>query len=43
MVMGKNATRKASIRLDRVPVPNQTMNSGAMEIFGITCETTMTG
>ena len=43
MVIGKNAIRNASSRLDIVPVPNQTMNSGAMEIFGITCETTMTG
>ncbi len=43
IVIGKNATRKASSRLGRVPVPNHTMNKGAMEIFGMTCETTMTG
>src|SRR5262249_43796858 len=35
IVIGKNATRKASSRLDMVPVPNHTMNKGAMEIFGV--------
>ena len=43
IVMGKNAIRNASSRLDMVPVPNHTMNKGAMEIFGMTCETTITG
>src|SRR5215475_11137221 len=43
MVMGKKATRKASNKQDTVPVPNQTMKRGAMEIFGTTCETTMIG
>src|SRR4029453_4255616 len=43
MVLGKNATQKGRSKLDMVPVPNHTMNNGAMEIFGIPCETTMTG
>jgi hypothetical protein len=43
MVIGKKAIRKASSRLDMAPVPNHTMNKGAMEIFGMICETTMTG
>ena len=43
IVIGKKAIRKASNKLDIVPVPNQTMNKGAIEIFGTTCETTMIG
>ena len=43
MVMGKKATRNASSRLGMSPVPNHTMNSGAIEIFGITCKMTMIG
>jgi hypothetical protein len=35
------AFRKASSKLGIIPVPNQTMNRGAMEMFGTTCETTM--
>src|SRR5262245_44884999 len=31
IVIGKNATRKASSRLDMVPVPNYTMKKGEME------------
>jgi hypothetical protein len=43
IVIGKNEIRNASSREDIVPVPNQTTNNGAMAIFGITCETTITG
>jgi hypothetical protein len=36
IVIGKKLTRKASRRLEAAPVPNHTIKSGAIEIFGTT-------
>src|ERR1700675_1112218 len=40
---GKKPSRNAEITFGKMPKPNQTTNTGAIEIFGTDCENTTSG